>query len=57
MKNLKSILNQPLSWKFEKRKITLSSNKEIVVGLNEEKSTKATFAFDGKDYIIRNEGF
>ena len=57
MKNLKSLLSQKLTWTFAKKKITLKSNDETMLELKEEKSTRATFALDGKNYIIRNEGF
>jgi hypothetical protein len=57
MNKLKSLLSQNLTWTFSKKKITLKSNDETIVELQEEKSTRATFELDGKNYIIRNEGF
>lgn len=57
MKNLKSLLSQKLTWTFSKNKITLISNDETMLELQEEKSTSATFVLDGKNHIIRNEGF
>jgi hypothetical protein len=57
MKNLKSLLNQPLSWTFKKKKIILQSGDETIVELTEEKHSRASFELDGKKYIIRNEGF
>lgn len=57
MKNLKSLLSQNLTWYFSKNKISLKSNGEIMVELHEEKSTRATFELNGRNYILRNEGF
>jgi len=57
MKNLKSLLSQNLTWTFLEKQFTLKSNEEILLELQEEKHSKASFKFDGKDYIIRNTGF
>jgi hypothetical protein len=57
MKSIKSLLSQNLTWTFSKKKIILKSNDETMLELQEEKSTRATFALDGKNYIIRNKGF
>ena len=57
MKKLKLLLSQSLTWTFKKNKIVLKSNDEILLELNEEKAARASFAFDGKGYIIHNEGF
>jgi hypothetical protein len=57
MKNLKSLLSQNLTWYFSKNKISLKSSGETMVELLEEKSTRATFVLDGRNYIVRKEGF
>lgn len=57
MKNLKSLLNQPLTWTFKKKQIILQSGAETIIELTEEKNSKASFELDGKKYIIRNVGF
>ncbi len=57
MKSLKSLLAQPLTWSFKKRKILLKSNDEVILELKEEKGTKASFELRGKKYMIRSEGF
>lgn len=57
MKNLKSLLRQPLTWTFKKKKIILQSDNETIIELVEEKHSKAFFELEGKNYTIRNEGF
>lgn len=57
MKNLKSLLQQPLIWTFKKKKIILQSDNQTIIELVEEKKSRASFELDGKNYIIRNEGF
>lgn len=57
MKNLKSLLHQPLTWSFVKRKMILSSNDQVIIELNEEKMTRASFELNHKSYVLRNEGF
>ncbi len=57
MKNLKTMIDQPLTWSFNKRKISLHSRDQIIIEMVEEKGTKASFILDGKDYKIRNIGF
>ncbi|MBC8048166.1 MAG: hypothetical protein H7Y00_15310 [Fimbriimonadaceae bacterium] len=57
MKNLKLMLGQQLTWTFTNGKILLKSNDESLLKLKEEKRRKASFEFDGKEYMIRNEGF
>lgn len=57
MKNLKLLLSQTLTWTFSKKKITLKSNDTTIIELLEEKSNRATFVLDGKNYRIHNEGF
>jgi len=57
MKDLKSLLNQPLTWTFKKKQIFLQSGTETIIELTEEKNSKASFGLDGNKYIIRNEGF
>ena len=57
MNNLKSLLNQPLTWTFKKKKVILQSGTETIIELIEEKHSKASFELDGKTYNIRSEGF
>lgn len=57
MKNLKSLLSQTLTWEFEKKKIFLKSNDEIVLELKQEKATRSSFKIDDKNYVLRQQGF
>ncbi len=57
MAQLKSLLNQNLTWSFSKKNIVLRSNDVVLLELREEKSARVSFEFDGKSYTIRNEGF
>ena len=57
MKNLKSLLKQPLTWTFKKKKIILQSDTATIVELIEEKHSKSSFELDGKKYQLRNIGF
>ncbi len=57
MKDLKTMLTQPLAWEFSKKKITLKSNGDVLLKLREEKKSRASFEFDGKDYMVFNDGF
>lgn len=57
MTQLKTLLSQNLTWTFSKKTIVLKSNDDVLLELREEKSARASFEFDGKNYTIRNEGF
>ncbi len=57
MKNLQSLLSQPLTWTFSKNAITLKSNDKFLLELTDETINRAAFELDGGKYIIRNEGF
>lgn len=57
MKNLKSMLDKPLSWSFNKRTTSLQANGVTILEMLEEKGSRATFKLEGKNYSIRNIGF
>ncbi len=57
MKQLKSLLQQPLVWKFKKKKSVLESGGEPLIEMIDEKISKSIFEWNGKEYSIRNEGF